>query len=79
MLASLDKQGIPETPGKSTEPFRIGMVETVTAQGCRISWGNGSNDEKSYLRLASYAPAVGDKILAVRHKGSYYILGKFAR
>lgn len=57
----------------------IGTVNRVTAEGVRIAWGDGSViDEKYYKTLASYSPAVDDRILAIRMSGTYLILGKIA-
>lgn len=57
--------------------FYLGTVGGVSASGVTIVFdGQTTATAKSYKRLASYSPAPGDRILAVKISGSYVVLGK---
>lgn len=63
-------------PKQDSGLLRIGHVKSTGAKGTVLDWGHNSDDTKAYMRLGSYTPKVGDQVLTVKYRGSYYILGK---
>lgn len=61
-------------------PFRIGTVRrNISGQGVQIDWNGAQEDNKYYMRLGNYEPKVGDRVIAVKYKGTYCILGNLVR
>lgn len=66
-----DYEGKPETP------FRMAVVSAYTGGKVYLTfYGENVQREKSYKRLASYTPVVGDTVICAKLNGSYTILGK---
>lgn len=64
-----------ETPQEPS--FRMATVSEVKSGLPYLTfYGEETQREKSYKRLASYTPAVGDKVICAKLNGSYTILGK---
>lgn len=63
-------------PRQESGLLRIGRVKSAGPNGTVLDWGQNSGDVKAYMRLEGYAPEAGDQVLAVKFRGSYYILGK---
>lgn len=57
--------------------YRMAIVSSITSTRPYIRfYGETNASQKPYKYLASYAPAVGDKVLVARIDKSYVILGK---
>lgn len=55
----------------------LGTVTAFNNAGVRVQIdGEDAGTTKSYTRLSSYSPAVGDRVLIAQIAGSYVILGK---
>jgi hypothetical protein len=64
--------------GKQESPFRLGVVtELFPNSTAKIKFdGEETASEKQYAYLASYMPALNDRVLLARTAGTYVILGK---
>ena len=56
--------------------FRIGTIATTSGKPTIRFAGETEPSAKGYSYLSSYTPAVGDRVLLARVKGTYVILGK---
>lgn len=62
---------------KSTNSFRMATVTRIKSGKIYLTfYGEETEREKSYKRLSSYVPAVGDVVMCAMLNGSYTILGK---
>lgn len=58
----------------------LGKVTNVENEGLRVQIdGDPDGTVKKYRHLASYIPAVGDRVLIEKIGGSYVILGKLIK
>ena len=56
--------------------YKLGTV-TSTSGGVFVRFdGETTASQKSYKRLASYSPAVNDRVLLIKVGGTYIILGR---
>lgn len=66
-----------ENINKTTDTFKMATVTSVVDGDVFLTfYGETEQREKSYKRLASYTPTVGDKVLVAKLNKSYTILGK---
>lgn len=57
--------------------FRMAKVTAYTSGKLYLTfYGEDTQRQKAYKRLASYSPAVGDTVICARLNGSYTVLGK---
>lgn len=56
--------------------FKIGTIASVDGKPTVIFAGESTPSQKGYSYLASYTPAVGDRVLLVKIGGTYVILDK---
>jgi hypothetical protein len=65
-------------PGQQGSPFRLGAVaELFPNETAKIKFdGEETASEKQYAYLASYTPALNDRVLLAMTAGTYIILGK---
>ena len=62
--------------GIQEDAFLLGVVASV-AGGLYVRMdGESTAREKPYKRLASYTPAVNDRVLLAKISGTYVVLGK---
>lgn len=62
---------------KSSESFKMATVSGITSEGVSLTfYGEERARDKSYKRLASYTPTVGDTVIVAKLNKSYTILGK---
>lgn len=71
-------------PGTSREAefelYRYGTVAETGPQGVKVRFdGETSAGDMHYTRLSSYTPAVGDRVLLIRCKSDYIVLGAIVR
>ena len=64
--------------GKQESPFRLGVVAALFPNStAKIKFdGEETASEKQYAYLASYMPALNDRVLLAKTAGTYVILGK---
>ena len=56
---------------------KLGIVTATNSSGTRIRFdGEESATQKRYMRLSSYTPVVGDRVMLVEISGTYVIIGK---
>lgn len=57
---------------------KLGTVTAFTSgTGTRVRIdGEDSATQKRYMRLSSYTPTVGDRVMLVQISGTYVIIGK---
>lgn len=63
----------------SSSPSESARLGTVTGAGDALKikfYGDEVASQKSYKRLSSYSPSVGDTVLIVNVNGSYVVVGK---
>lgn len=57
--------------------FRMAVVTAYSSGKVYLTfYGEETQREKSYKRLSSYSPVVGDTVICAKLNGSYTILGK---
>lgn len=57
-------------------PFRMAVVDSVTDGLFLQFYGDEEPREKSYKRISSYNPMVGDTVMCAKLNGSYTVIGK---
>lgn len=57
-------------------PYAIAVITSITNGVFVRFWGENNASSKSYKRLSSYTPVVGDKVLLAQVGGTFVILGK---
>lgn len=58
------------------ETFRMGTVASISS-GLKITFfGEESPSGKTYKRLSSYSPVLGDVVCVAKVNGSWLVLGK---
>lgn len=63
--------------GETSSAFKMAKVSSVSGSNVYLTfYGESSPRIKSYKRLASYSPAVGDTVIVAKLNNSYTILGK---
>lgn len=61
---------------KSETPFRMATVTSITNGLFLKFYGEESARVKSFKRLSSYTPKIGDVVICAKLNGSYTVLGK---
>jgi len=69
---------IVQTNNSLSVVYKLGTVTELFADGSpKIKfYGEGTASEKKYPYIATYSPAIGDRLLITSVSGSYVILGK---
>lgn len=63
--------------GKKQRITKLGKVTSVSGGKTFIRFdGEDSASTKGYMKLSSYSPTVGDRVILLRCNGTYIILGK---
>lgn len=61
----------------SNQPgYKIGTIASASGKPTIIFAGEDQPSQKGYSYLASYIPAIGDRVLLAKIGGTYVILGK---
>lgn len=65
-------------PPGSKQPYRLGKVSSLSPSGAPFIKFDGEDEpsEKPYSYLASYNPAVNDRVLLTRGFETYVVLGR---
>ena len=67
----------PDPDERASQAMKYGVVTAVSAGRPEIRFdGETTPSQKRYMKLASYAPAVSDRVALMPTAGTYLILGK---
>jgi hypothetical protein len=62
------------TPNAATATVRFGIVSDLTG-GTKVTLdGEDAPSGRSYPRLSSYTPVVGDRVMLVRDRGGVWVI-----
>lgn len=65
------------TPNNNSKSFKLAVVKSISSGKTIVQFdGEEESSNKSYSRLGSYLPTVGDRILLLNVGGTYVIAGE---